>query len=155
MKEELSCGQNQPGSGKVHGGLHGDVDAFKVRPQSGSGIGEAAGCEGVGGEQKTEIVGEERTGSRKTRKDGQTQRRAKSDQRNRQTPAPRQWHESPLDARKPDGAKPGKEEGQPKGKSSEPEFEPQQRQSVFGWSGENHGTTSRDLALSNSSRGFR
>ncbi len=74
----------------------------------------------------------ERTGSRKNREDGHTWRCAKSDQRNRQTLASREWHESSLDARKPDGAKPGKEEGQPKGMSSEPGFEPQQRQSMFG-----------------------
>ena len=71
-----------------------------------------AAREGVGGKQKTVIVRKKGTGSWKRRKYGQSQQCRKADHHNRQTFAPRQLCENPLNTRETGGAKPRKENRQ-------------------------------------------
>ena len=62
-EDDLARGKNQSLPGKVHrliGRLHGDVDAFEVRPHRGGWVRQPAVDKGVAGEQKAEIVGNKR-----------------------------------------------------------------------------------------------
>ena len=73
-KEKFSGCQYKALRGKVHGrigGLHGDVDAFKMDPHGRGGIGEAAVEEGVGGEKEAEVVWDKRQGNGAERKDSE------------------------------------------------------------------------------------
>ena len=75
-EENFAGGKDQPLRGKVHrhvSGLEGDLDAFKMRPQGGGRVGEPAEGEGVGGEEKAEIVLHEGEGNGADGKNGETQ----------------------------------------------------------------------------------
>ena len=62
-EDERAGGKKQSLPREVHrliGRLHGDVDAFEMRPHRGGWIGQPAVDKGVAGEQKAEIVGNKR-----------------------------------------------------------------------------------------------
>ncbi len=87
-EEHFARGQNQPLRGKVHRHirrLHGDLDAFKVLPHRGCRVGKMARGEGIGSEQKTEVVLHKRQRNGADGKDGQTQeQRGCADRGNRE-----------------------------------------------------------------------
>jgi hypothetical protein len=126
-EEHLSRGEDEALRGKVHGhvgGLHGDVDAFKVGPHGGGGVGETEVREGVRGEQKAEVVGNERERNGKGGKNGKAEKKSgQADGENSEAAALRQRTKDALDAGECGHTKPRSREGHNDGDESDCEFD--------------------------------
>jgi len=75
-EEDFAGSEDEALRGEIHrhvGGLHGDLDAFKVRPHGWGGVGEAAMGEGVCSEQEAEVVLHEGQGDGADGQDGEAE----------------------------------------------------------------------------------
>ena len=119
--------------------LHGDVDAFKVRPHRGCRIREAPVRKGVASQEKTEVVGNERQWHRKERQNRQAQDdHAQSYACNHKPLSLRQPCKQPLHASKTPAAQPRKREGQRHCHCGHAAFKNQQRRVGLMGGGQQH-----------------
>ena len=134
-EQHLAGSEHQPLGGKVHGhigGLHGDVDGFKMSPHRRGGVGQSAQGEGVCREQEAEIVGDKWQRNGADGENGETQQeRGHANGYDHQAALSSKPNEGVLDARKPGRAKPRECKCRGDRNQSQGEFDERERSGIF------------------------